>query len=463
VVGNGRVAPGVAAAFCAAAGYRVRVTGRSLTRSEAAAQQATERGAGRVEAAPLSRTTLADADIVVETVAEDAAVKKQVLATVASWVSPKTLITTNTSSLSLTDLATAVDGAGRFVGLHFLHPADPTELVEVTPTPQTASSTVACVLGVARSIGKEPILLKKEIAGFIWNRLQFALLRECLHLVDEGVADAAQIDTAVSDRLAPRWLAGGPLATADLGGLSTFLSASTELFPRLASGDGVSTTLSDHVSEGTTFYDWSPQELDAIELLRTRALAVGRELSQRRRCRCAALRIVLVEAPSGPARGVCECTEKPAPTDTQQDAARQAHTHTQVFHGHIRPGSRLLANGLGHRWRRQPTRRLRLGRRRMSERVRTSSIAPCSVIRHSRPAHQARWYWPGADVDDRELVDEVQEMRSAGTRRGRDRDGERRTAEPGAHRRGACGARISGRTVRSALEAGAKGASGSTS
>jgi 3-hydroxyacyl-CoA dehydrogenase len=102
---------------------------------------------------------------------------------------------------------------------------------------------------------KQPLILQRGVPGFVWNRIQFAVLRECLHPLDEGVADASAIDAAVSDGLAPRWLAAGPLATAELGGIDTSRRAAENLFPSLDASATVTASLAGEPDRG--FYRWT--------------------------------------------------------------------------------------------------------------------------------------------------------------------------------------------------------------
>ena len=113
-------------------------------------------------------------------------------------------------------------------------------------------------------MGKTPIVARRDVPGFVWNRLQFALLRECLHLIDEGVADAATIDAAICEGLAPRWLATGPLATADLGGIRTFATIAEQLFPVLSAAREVTPAL----TARERFYEWTPASEAAVAALR---------------------------------------------------------------------------------------------------------------------------------------------------------------------------------------------------
>ncbi|HYH28987.1 MAG TPA: 3-hydroxyacyl-CoA dehydrogenase NAD-binding domain-containing protein [Pseudonocardia sp.] len=158
---------------------------------------------------------LAGTGIVVEAIVEDAAVKTQTLPAVAEVVGPDAVITTNTSALSVTDLAAAVPHPHRFAGLHFFNPAPVMRLVEVVRALQTDDATVAAVLAFAEAIGKVAVEVKDR-PGFLVNRLLMPYLNDVVQAYDDGLASARDIDVAVELGLGhPR----GPLGLLDLVGL----------------------------------------------------------------------------------------------------------------------------------------------------------------------------------------------------------------------------------------------------
>jgi len=285
VVGAGAMAPEIAACL-AGTGTAVRIAGRDPGRAAAAAEAARGMAEGtgeRIDAGPIDAGAFAGAALVVETILEDLEAKRELLARIEPWCPDATVIATNTSSLRIADLADALARPARFAGLHFLKPAHLTGVVEVVPGPGTDDATVAVLRGLAGQMGKAPLLVRADEPGFIWNRIQFAVLRECLHMLEAGIADAADIDAAVSDGLAPRWTAAGPLATADLGGLPTFARVSAQLNPHLAAGAGVSRELTARAEAGAPLRPWTRDGGPAIAALRARALRAGREIAAARR------------------------------------------------------------------------------------------------------------------------------------------------------------------------------------
>lgn len=275
--------PEVAAAF-AMAGLETAIAGRTPAGRDAAAARATELAGGApVTPAPIDAPTFAGVDLVLETIVEDLATKHALLTRIEPWCHPKAIIATNTSSLTIADVASCLTKRGRAAGLHFLKPAHLTGVVEIIPGPETDDATVATLTDLAASMGKAPLVARRDVPGFIWNRIQFAVLRECLHMLEAGVASAEDIDAAVSDGLAPRWTAAGPLATADLGGLATFAKICDLLFPHLATDQHAQAAITDPAGSGEALQQWTRSDPTVIAKLRQDALSAGAEIARRRR------------------------------------------------------------------------------------------------------------------------------------------------------------------------------------
>lgn len=282
VIGTGSMGPELAAAF-AMAGYETTIAGRAPVSRDGAAARATVLADGQpVTPAPIDAPTFDGVDVVVETIVEDLAAKHELFRRIEPWCHPAAIIATNTSSLTIGEIATSLTRPERFAGLHFLKPGHLTGVVEIIPGPATAAGTTAVLRDVATRMGKAPLVARRDVPGFIWNRIQFAVLRECLHMLQAGVASAADIDAAVSDGLAPRWTAAGPLATADLGGLATFARICDLLFPHLANDAAAPAAITDPAGRGEPLQEWTRAEPDAIAQLRADALAAGRAIADRR-------------------------------------------------------------------------------------------------------------------------------------------------------------------------------------
>src|SRR5207244_4837493 len=123
-----------------------------------------------------------------------------------------------TSSLAIGQLAAALEDPGRLAGWHWFHPADLVELVEIVPGEATQRATLDRLAIWSRALGKTPVVLARDKAGFVANRLQYALLREAYALVNERVCTIADVDAAVTAGPRPPWSAVGPFAAMDLAG-----------------------------------------------------------------------------------------------------------------------------------------------------------------------------------------------------------------------------------------------------
>jgi 3-hydroxybutyryl-CoA dehydrogenase len=160
---------------------------------------------------------------------------------------PQTIFATNTSGLSPTAIAEAIERKDKFVVAHFWNPPHLMPLVEVVPAKHTSQETVDITWQLMEKIGKKPVALKREALGFIGNRLQLALLREALYIVESGIATQEAVDTTVKYSLGRRLSVTGPLESADLGGLDIFYNISNYLMADLCNDIGVSSLLKDAV------------------------------------------------------------------------------------------------------------------------------------------------------------------------------------------------------------------------
>jgi 3-hydroxybutyryl-CoA dehydrogenase len=179
-------------------------------------------------------TGLADfsgSDLIVEAVTESMEVKLGVLSALSAVIRERAILATNTSSLSVTELAAAIGQPRRFLGTHFFNPPTKLELVELVPAPATAEEVIETTRGLLEACGKTPVVVK-DTPGFIVNRLLQLMINEAARMLDEGVATAEDIDTAMRlGALHPI----GPLGLADLIGLDTCQSILSILHEKLDS------------------------------------------------------------------------------------------------------------------------------------------------------------------------------------------------------------------------------------
>ena len=207
-------------------------------------------------------------DLLIEAVAENMSVKKEMFGQFDRLCPERTVLASNTSGLSISDIAAATKRPGRVAGMHFWNPPHIIPLVEVTKGQDTSEATATLLMAVVQRLKKRPILVNHDIPGFVGNRLQFAVLREALHLLSEGVASAEDIDAAMTAGPGLRYGLLGPLRTADLGGLDVFHAISEYLFGKLSAAKEPPALLSDLVKKkqlgaktGQGFYTYSETEL----------------------------------------------------------------------------------------------------------------------------------------------------------------------------------------------------------
>ena len=261
VIGGGRMGAGIAQAFLAA-GAHVAVVEAGAQAAEAARgrvadglEEAARRGKldGDV-GTTLDRLTLlesaaeldAGTGLVVEAVPERADLKAEVLRTAESAVGPDAVLATNTSSLSVTELAAALERPTRFLGLHFFNPVPASKLVEVVVARETAPELVGTASGWVRALGKTDVVVN-DSPGFASSRLGVLLGLEAIRMLEEGVADAEAIDTAME--LGYRHPMG-PLRSTDLVGLDVRLAIAEYLHRTLGERFAPPQLLRDKVAAG---------------------------------------------------------------------------------------------------------------------------------------------------------------------------------------------------------------------
>lgn len=207
------------------------------------------------------KEAVSDADIIIEAVPENVELKKATYNEVDQYAPPHTIITSNTSSISITELGSATKRPEKICGMHFFNPPQLMKLVEVVKGAKTSDETVQTVLDTAHKMGKETVLVKKDCPGFIVNRVLIPALNEAVALHWEGVADRDDIDKAV--KLGLNWPMG-PLMLLDYIGADTTLAIAEvltkELDPKFQPCPGLRQMVKAQLlgkKTGKGFYDWT--------------------------------------------------------------------------------------------------------------------------------------------------------------------------------------------------------------
>jgi 3-hydroxybutyryl-CoA dehydrogenase len=206
------------------------------------------------------KEAVADADLVIEAVTENPELKKKVLAEADSAAKPEAIIATNTSSISISELASATKRPERFVGMHFFNPPQLMKLIEIIRGAKTTDETINTIVEVTGKMGKEPVVVNKDVAGFVVNRILIPVFNEAVALVDSGVASPEDIDKAI--KLGLNWPMG-PLTLLDYVGLDTTLAItevlSKEIDPKFQANPLLRQMVRAGLwgrKTGKGFYDW---------------------------------------------------------------------------------------------------------------------------------------------------------------------------------------------------------------
>lgn len=182
----------------------------------------------------LDKKVFSDCDLIIEAIIEKMDIKQDFWKEVEEIAKTDAIFATNTSGLSINGISEKVQNKTRFIGMHFWNPPHIIPLVELIRGKETSDHTVNLLLELVKKIDKEPVVVKKDAPGFIGNRLQFAVFREALNIVESGIADIEDVDKAMKYGPGFRYPIIGPLETADLGGLDTFYYISSYLFRDLS-------------------------------------------------------------------------------------------------------------------------------------------------------------------------------------------------------------------------------------
>ena len=212
-----------------------------------------------------------NADYVVEAVSENLPMKQKLFAEIERHVRPDTILASNTSVIPITAIMQGLDRRERALGTHWWNPPFLVPLVEVIETQWTSPQTVQWTMDLHEMAGKKPAHVKKDVPGFIGNRLQHALWREAISLVENGICDAETVDAVIKASFGRRIAVLGPLENADLVGTDLTLAIHDNVLPAIDSRPSSSPYLKKLVDggklgfkSGEGFRKWSAEEQAAL-------------------------------------------------------------------------------------------------------------------------------------------------------------------------------------------------------
>jgi len=279
VIGAGLMGHGIAY-LLAAAGHTVRVYDPSAEWRKTLPERLESARAllggepsllGRITAHDQMATAMKDTSFVFEAAPEKLPLKQQLFAELENLTAPDTILASNSSAIPSTRIGEKLKHRARVVGTHFWNPPHLVPLVEVTQNEFTSSDTVQKTMTLLRDAGRKPVHVKKDIPGFVGNRLQHALKREAIALVASGVCDAETIDTVVKSGFGARMAVLGPMEQSDLVGLDLTLDIQNVLIADLDNSTEPTAFLKDKVASGKLgmrtgegFRRWTKQSADAV-------------------------------------------------------------------------------------------------------------------------------------------------------------------------------------------------------
>ncbi len=279
IVGAGLMGHGIAQVF-AAAGHPVSIhdpNGDVLAAVPARVEAIMETLdvdvalAGNISLKDTLADALADAALVIEAAPEKLALKQAIFADLDRLTRPETILASNTSVIPIGDIAAKATNKSRILGTHFWNPPHYVPLVEVIQTAETDRAHIDWTLRLMESVGMSAVHVKKDVAGFIGNRLQHALKREAIALVADGVCDAATLDKVVREGFGARLGVLGPLEQSDMIGLQLTLDCHEVLLPHLDNTAGAHPFLREKIARGETgmavgkgFRAWTEEEANEV-------------------------------------------------------------------------------------------------------------------------------------------------------------------------------------------------------
>jgi 3-hydroxybutyryl-CoA dehydrogenase len=278
VVGAGTMGADIAALF-AAHGYVVHVVARPGktydTLPQRVAASATQLGANKgtlklEKSTGLETLPWQDIGLVIECLKEDLPLKQKLFAELERLAPADTVLSSNSSGYPISAIGEGLATQSRMLGLHFFMPAHLVPCVEVVLSERTDPVMARNVYELMAALGSEPVWVKRDIPGFLANRLQHALMREAWSLIDRGIASPEDVDKVVRYGFGFRYVAAGPVLQKEISGLDVNCAASAIVYPDLCNDAGPPPVLTDKVARGELgiktgkgFWTWTPQEATA--------------------------------------------------------------------------------------------------------------------------------------------------------------------------------------------------------
>jgi 3-hydroxyacyl-CoA dehydrogenase len=294
VIGTGTMGPGMGAVL-ARVGVDTAlydVSAEALERAKAAAElaagvldrlEAPKQDGGGLRFESELDAAVTGADFVLEAVPEKLELKQELFPQLEAAVGPDAILASNTSGIPITKIASVCTHPERVVGMHWSNPPHLIPMIEVIPGERTSQSTVDATSALVRRFGYHPVV-EKEVAGFVENRILYAILRECLDLVDRGIIDPEGLDLNVRWGIGYKLAVIGPMELLDMAGLDIYNAVGSYLNRELSTADEVSSTIRGLIEQGRLgmktgggIYDYTPEQIDELRMRRAAKLVAVRK------------------------------------------------------------------------------------------------------------------------------------------------------------------------------------------
>jgi 5-formyl-3-hydroxy-2-methylpyridine 4-carboxylic acid 5-dehydrogenase len=298
VIGLGTMGPGIAAtlaragmsvaAFDADAGKRAKAPqGFAASAAVLTALAVADRSSGDIVVHDSLATCVAGADLVIETVPEDLDLKIQVFQQIEAHVAEDCILASDTSGIPITRIQAGARHPGRVIGMHWSNPPHIIPMIEVIAGENTAPGVVTSLAALVRRTGHLPIIIRKDVAGFVENRVLYAVMRECLDLVEQGVISPEDLDACVSWGIGYKLAVVGPMALLDMAGLDIYSAVAGYLNKELSSRSDVAAYIGERTSQrklgiktGAGIYSYTAAEITELQSARARKLVAVRKALQ---------------------------------------------------------------------------------------------------------------------------------------------------------------------------------------
>lgn len=239
-----------------------------LVKNDVLTQKEADDAASRVSFVDTIEEVADFADIVFEGIIENLEIKQDYFAKMDQIFPVSTILATNTSAISITEIAEKSVHKERIIGTHYWNPAYLVPLVEVIKTKYVSEETVKATYDLLEEAGKKPVIVKKDVPGFLANRMQHALFREALSIIENDIADPADVDDAIKYGFGMRLGICAPVEVMDMGGLDLTYSIHKYLFPHIENSTTPSRLLTENIEKGNLGFktgkglmEWSEEDV----------------------------------------------------------------------------------------------------------------------------------------------------------------------------------------------------------